>query len=369
MKLITEAALPIFLISTFFRFHSVSSLVFSVVTSILVVYGIILLIYSILNAPKNSLSTTIVALIILCALINMIFSENKTSLGILQLLGNLGFAWSVLYTKHRLKIYLALFIMLSTFFIYNILNNINPEDVFNVSRNFISVILLISISFYYFSCIKSKVMPNIMVSFAGLILAVWGIGRAGIASSALIFAGTLILVNKRTFIGLTTITLLTIGIVSSQTQIVDKLDIFYTAFERLDRLGTGGHRRYINSEYLTYVSNDNYALVFGAPLNRILSIVEVDGNPHNSYIRLHSLLGIFGMALIFITILLTVFKILGTKNYLLLIIFTASLLRSAFDSTAFYGPLDVIIFYCIFHAIQSKRIILRQTTPERGQLE
>lgn len=364
-SMLFNAALPVYLILTFIRFYSSSSLVFYVVTLFLIAYGLLLLLMSCLREPINSLPTIVVAMMILTALLTTAFSDNEVLLVLPQFLANLGFAWSVVYTRLKPNLFLIIFAIFTLFFGAQIIHNINPEDVFSVSRNFVSVLMILCIAFYYFSCYQIEKRPNIIVPTLGLVIMLWAIGRAGIISGVVLLIGTLLLSKRKLTYSIAVFMVFLGGITFMQDKMTDHLNMFYLGIERFERLAGSGQRDYINSDYFGRIVSDAGEMLFGAPLNKISSIVEVDGNPHNSYIRLHAAFGLLGSIVIVITILTAFITLLQKRCYLLVLIFLVALFRSAFDSTAFHGPLDVVIFYCILAALHSKRIVLHSVIPSK----
>jgi hypothetical protein len=361
-----NAALPIFLVFTFIRFYFESPLIFAGASAFLVFYGNGLLLYTITKKNSfNSLPTLVVALLLICALLTAIWNKNETLLSIPQFFGNLGFAWGALYAKLRPRLFIGLFLCLSVFLFIQIINGVDSGSVFNVSRNFISVILILSIAFYYFSCTQTSTTPRLFVPFFGLILMLWGIGRAGIASGAIILLGALILSSKRGFVGFVSMATFAV-LLATSTQSLDNLEGFFVGLERLERMGADGQRSYINSEYLNRISNDNAELLFGASLSKVSSVVEVDGNPHNSYIKLHTVFGLTGTALVLIIVLMCMVRLYTLKKGLLLLMLIVTMFRSTFDVTAFHGPLDVVIFFCVFYTIQSKRVVFTHVAKKRS---
>jgi hypothetical protein len=352
-----DAALPVFLVFTFLRFYFESPLIFAGTSAFLVVCGNGLLLYAITKKPINSLPTIVVVLLIVCALFTAVWNKNETLFSIPQFLGNLGFALGALYAKLRPRLFIGLFLGLSAFLFLQIISGVDSGSVFAVSRNFVSVILILSIAFYYFSCTQASAAPRLFVPVLGLILMLWGIGRAGIASGAIILIGTLILSSKRAFVGFVGIATIAVFLVNS-TQSMDSFEGFIVGLERLERMGADGQRSYINSEYLSRVSDDRGELLFGVSLDKLPSVVEVDGNPHNSYIKLHTVFGLIGVAIMSITFVTCIVRLFLLKKGLLLLILLVTMFRSAFDVTAFHGPLDVVIFFCVFYAIQSKKFVL-----------
>lgn len=363
---LVDAALPIYLIVTFFRFYVDNSAFFLVATSALIALGNIYLLYGFYRSPKNCVTVFLLFFMLLFAVATAAFAENPTLDAIPQALGNAGFAWAALYARFRVRYYLALFWVLGSFFLLHIVAGSNPEGIFFVSRNFISVLIIMGIGFYYIACAQAREIPKLYVSAIGLVVALWAIGRAGIICAALILLGTLVLSKRYVIAGLLLTGVIAIGSIFVQTNVADSLEIFLVGIERFDRLGADSERNMINDEYMDRLASRSGELLVGAPLDSITAIVKVDGNPHNSYIRLHTVFGLFGFLLVVIAMGLSAIKLFLDRDYLVGLIFVIAALRSAFDSTAFYGPLDVLIFYGLFFAIGRYKLTFRSANGIGG---
>ena len=125
-------------------------------------------------------------------------------------------------------------------------------------------------------------------------------------------------------------------------------------------MGLQDSRTDINQDYISKSTNSLSYVLFGSPLLDIPSIAEVEGNPHNSFIRLHVYYGLFGFIFVIFILISTVIKLLINSQYLLLYFTISLLIRSATDSAAFHGALDPLIFFSVFFAFKN-RIIFSKT--------
>jgi len=132
---------------------------------------------------------------------------------------------------------------------------------------------------------------------------------------------------------------------------IESIQSFTVGIERFQRLSVDGQRVFINEEYIEAISSNPMSLLFGAPLDNVRAIREVDGNPHNSYISLHIFTGLLGV-MAFIGLVFYSLTVLFRANLpLVALALVTVLFRSAFDSTSFQGLLDVPILYSIILAI------------------
>lgn len=93
---------------------------------------------------------------------------------------------------------------------------------------------------------------------------------------------------------------------------------------------------------------DFYSFFWGVDLKDIPMIVNYDLNPHNSFLRLHSLLGFPAIALLVFFLLSSFLNFSKVKSFLVLMFYIV-LVRSAFDTLIFPGMLS-IFFFIVFHS-------------------
>lgn len=356
-RIFFDAAAPLYFVLLFVRFYFESPFVSYVATIVSIVYGTLLLLASLWKQQKNSVATFLVAALLVCALFTMMSGGNDVFRVLPQFLANLGFAWSMLYARLRPKLFLSLYFILLGFFFYNMSTGVDPGNIFVVSRNFISVLIILSVAMYYFSCQRMGYSPPLFVPLLGMLVMLWAVGRAGIMSGLIILAGTMFLPCKRYAARFSVVAIFVAGFFYFQSNAVENLKLFYGGLERFEKLSIDSPRNDINRDYIKRISTDGYELIFGAPLSSIQTIRDVDGNPHNSYIRLHIAFGLVGVLIFTLAVLIALINLLDKKQYMLILILMISIFRSAFDSTAFHGPLDMAIFYCIFVSLGSKRFV------------
>lgn len=332
----------------------------------LIALGGLCMLIAIKTIPVNSVIHVSWVGAILLGLLTALSFNNQTITSLLQLIAHLGLA--IILSRHppRLSTQITLCSIIIIFFFLKIISSTNPEDVFTVSRNYISVIVVLSACLYYIACEEENKKPSILIAVTFMAITMWAIGRAGMASAAILLVGALIYKASGRVIAMTLIVgaLVVLSQLSSSTTLLydddSPLSVFLVGVERIERLGGGGQRDLINSEYFLRLQNHPAEIVFGAPLEKIQSIAEVDGNPHNSYIRLHAMTGIFGVGILFGALLAAYIRLIRKKKYLTLLAITTCLFRSTFDSAAFHGPLDIIIFYGIFRAFTETKFVFKK---------
>lgn len=365
IKKLSNVMYAIFVFSVFLKFLPIFHDLFSAITIITIITGNLCLLVTSLRAPLNSAATIFWGSLVVMVIITALSQKNEIIISIPQATSNMGFALLFARSPPGHQAQLALISLMLFFFFYHIAIKSNPEDIFTVSRNYISVIIVLVAGFYLIACEEENRRPMIVVLIFFLLITMWAIGRAGMASAMIILIGALIFKIDRVKMYVTIVlSIIIVGAfffaqnISSQAQ-DNQISIFLTGIERFHRLGTADYRSHINREYIQRINEYPSEALVGAPVERIGSIVAVDGNPHNSYIRLHTMAGLAGFLLVMTTVFFAIFKLSMKKKGLTIIALVACLFRSAFDSAAFHGPLDVVIYYSIFSALINIRIINR----------
>jgi len=337
----------------------------TIITAGYVSLGISMTLYMI---PRISKSLIIfMGSMLLLSIITAIFSENYRINDVLLVFTYFGIALIPIYFKLNYKLFLLFAYCVIIFFVISFFRVNNPNKVFaTVSRNNISVTILIVMGYYIITCFQNKRKPNFLLIVLSFIFAVWGEGRSGILSIGLLFVFypffTKTTRKYKLFFSLFLFILLVV--------VYQKyFDVFQSIFQRFYEVGidTTGRSK-INREYIERVSFSISHLFFGVPLNEIPSLVNQIGlvsdsvaNPHNSFIRAHVYYGFGGFLLLVIFLIYTLFHFFRTKNFIFFIMLLALLIRSSFDSTAFHGPLDTIIYFFVFYAIKETILIHKST--------
>lgn len=287
------------------------------------------------------------------------FGENHHVFSVVMFLSNVGYASALIVRSINPKLVEIICLIVCLFFLLCAWFGFSPGSIFVVSRNFISIFMLLVVSFYYISCWQYGINPKLYISFLALIVALWAIGRAGIAVLLGVFLFTYFFLPRKGMkvrIIVVLLVLVVLAFFSSYFEKIESFDVLLVGIDRFDRLGLESAREYINSSYLSVVLEGVKSFLFGARLNGIEEIVEVGGNPHNSFINLHVNAGIFGGSLLIAAIAYSFKKIIFTSNLILFIVLFACLLRSFFDISAFYGPLDVVIMFPVLYYLLRIRL-------------
>lgn len=352
---------PIFyLTSNFIRFYFDNNVIFYLMTVVLSLYGILLISLLLREVNFRSPFWLLILLIPVGWFFEVTLGSNDIVTYIFLFVPGLGFAMALSHVGWGVRYFEVMFYSCAAVFLIYMVLGVDPENIFHVSRNYISVFMLIAVGMYYFACDKRDGLPSLIVALIFLVLMLYGIGRAGIALGVLFALVTFLAASGRRWYMMIFYVLVAVMFVFWLYGGASGYgDVLYMGIDRFERLGGGGQRDDINSEYLMSALESLSGMLLGPDISLIPSIVEVDGNPHNSYLRLHygfSVLGFFAIAVI---VVLAFWRLLKHKSYFMLTVLVAALFRSAFDSAAFYGPLDILIFGVAYYALRDVRLVFR----------
>lgn len=275
---------------------------------------------------------------------------------------------SLLLLNYRLNFPLSIlsFVIHCLIFSYFIITNQNPNEIFVYSsRNYVSVVMIIQTMLVYISTIQHNKKVHILPAVIAFLLSVWGVGRAGIFSSTLILIGVILHKLYRSKITnnlspkimkilfISPILLLVVVVVWPTftdyllPEIADSFDIALN--KMTSKTISQDPRFYLNMQYLDYISENLASLLFGANYSNIPILRYFNLNPHNSFIRLHSIYGFFGILIYSILILKSMYRYIKNKNILYFLFLFSILFRISTDIIAFPGIIDPIIIYFIFN--------------------
>lgn len=324
-------------------------------TFLFVIIGYATLFLLLRRFTKGVVIPVIFSLLLACVLFILPLSENYRLVDLLLVFNYFGIALIPIFYTLNFKIYTVFAYLIIGYFFFYIIKGTVPDEVFSISRNFISVVLLIGVGFHIISAFQNNRKPSVLILTLALFVAIWAVGRSGIISFVVLLIVIPLLSNYRLVYKFLLISLILILSIYTYNYFADS--IFQTALYRIENMGTEDVRETMNQEYLNTTLKSLKNIVFGTPLLDIKSLAEVEYNPHNSFIRLHIFYGLFGFIMIVCVIIYSFIRYLRTGNYILMMLLMVLLFRSAVDSTAFHGPLDPLIFYLILNPLKNIKLV------------
>ena len=261
------------------------------------------------------------------------------------------FAEYLLTMKNISKVFLVVFYAFVFWFIacglfYGFSSSSINKYMVEGSRNGVSWVAITLVMIYYVSILVENKIFLISPSIICFVICIICFGRSGILISGLIF---LLVIYQRSFRFANVskkILFLILFLLILFLFLIKLDDVFYLLENRTNfSRGIESPRGIINSEYLDNM--DITGVLWGYDPNNIQTVINLNGNVHNSYIYFHSRSG-FVMLIFFIAVVLKLATQIKTKNFLVFFFFLVFfLVRISVDIVAFPGLMDFLFMYII----------------------
>ena len=348
--------IPVFFLFLFMKFFiDEDKRVLLIILNLLVVFsGVLITVNFFIKNYQTFFVYKFIGFLAACSVVNFIFSPNCRIQDLFLSIAYMGLALVPLIIKLNYNFYKWVLVFAISYFFVLVYLGEDPNNVFNVSRNFVSIFLLIIFGLHLISSIQNNKQPSLLLLFACFLISIWAVGRGGILTFAFLVVLYPLVVKYKLKYRLFIIVLYVFGSLYVFNLYSDY--ILKIGFERFQSMGLQDSRTDINQDYISKSTNSLSNVLFGSPLLDIPSIAEVEGNPHNSFIRLHVYYGLFGFIFVIFILVSTAIKLVINSQYLLLYFMIALLIRSATDSAAFHGALDPLIFFSVFFAFKNRII-------------
>jgi hypothetical protein len=291
-----------------------------------------------------------ILVLLITSLVNLLFTDNGIG-GSITLLGNLLLAYLfILLVDKKITIWILLAYSITIGFIsYHVfILNTHPNFIYeDLSRNhagFVIVFWTVFLLFYL------KIIYNIfplIFPLIGLVLSFYLYGRTSLIVSALLVI--LVVFYKYRANKKAQILLLMLFAVVGYYQYINFGEILAVR----TNLGAGldTPRWELWEIYFQHINFLN--LFTGVDVNTLPRYDYFSGNPHNSFLKFHSRIGVGSILFIF-TLLFSFYIYLRTKQYYIFTILFLLTLRALFDSDILIGSFDFIFLIIMFYWIKDK---------------
>lgn len=236
-----------------------------------------------------------------------------------------------------------------------------------VSRNGItSVLLVCQITFSFVSFLYNKTIPMIS-SLVVVIISFYGLGRGSIIVSILLllFGLFLNIFNSKSkllkFISLIVVFTFFLYFGSNNSETITLVENIEVGLNKT-QFGQGYNdeaRTGINKEYISNLNS--WKFIFGSSYQNTSIEKYFDGNPHNSFIRLHSFYGVFGIIfLFFLLISILIAKRNASIKFVLLGLLLLLLFRAYTEPILFPSSLDLFFLMMIALFFKKKYLLIQE---------
>jgi hypothetical protein len=298
---------------------------------------------------KKQLHILLFLLLTIAAIINIVFIDNGLG-GTFVLLTNLIIAYLYVEFKDKKNLTLAilisfLFIAFNLFYKIVILGIPVNELYLNLSRNHGNFVLLFWSVFALFHIYITYNKVSLIIPLINLFIAIFLVGRTGIILGILLLFVVSVVKFSRNF-ALSTISLLIVLVyllINVDFFLVESFFVYET------NLGQGleTSRWDLWSEYIHSINFSS--LLIGVDVSQLPLINSYSNNPHNSFLKFHSRVGI-GSFSIFFYFFLSVYSYIKNKDFFVLSLLILLTVRAFFDSDLLIGYFDFIFFSIIFYS-------------------
>jgi len=231
------------------------------------------------------------------------------------------------------------------------------------SRNVITMILLLNLVLIHFVEFANKKRFSVLPALLLLIISIWMMGRSGIAVSSFYFVFIVYLrlsifsTFQKYLIALAIFMILGVCVYLFRYEIEALYNVFFEGFYRKGTSYSEDPRGEMFSQYL---SNMNFLTVLtGYDYTIDAFFQRYNNNPHNSFIRFHSHLGLF--SLLFVCFLLYRMRAVFIENKWLFAAITVIAFRAWTDVLLFVGFYDfifLVLFLCGIKLFQQRNRVL-----------
>lgn len=357
-KLFSTVIFTLYLALTLIRFLNPAIVV---LTSSVVVLGIVALIFTSFKVTKDNIVIYFLAIFLIIFFLTssiVVLRDERIFHVVLFIIFNSGIALLLLKEKiYNLGPYF-IFYVLCLFFLKKIIAREDPLYTLEIiSGNGISMMMLVSCISLYIVNISQKKEVDIYPAIFTFLICLWGAGRSGILASFFILIG-IFYVKYPLFFKFRYLIILLCGLFIPLIHYFEDVVLFLSGYSYFE----GAALRYsVRSEsgpdsrlemWGNYFNNlDISRVIFGA---NVLTDPWPDAelmayNYHNSFIHLHLQTGLVG--LVFILLIIFSFFELFRKNKILFILLVGFTLRAFTDAFIFFESWDFIFYYLIAYVL------------------
>ncbi len=265
---------------------------------------------------------SLTALFCATAAINVFLVKNVELTNVAQEAALMGVtALMLLYKPTRLQAWASYWIVAVIFLSYY-LRGYHPSRVLSSSSNYISVILILFIVLYYQALEGCDVtLLRLAPAVTCFLFSVWGRGRGGILSSAILLVGLLLIrittASKRgrrlLFVAILLIIAATAVIIAG-TYSLSRFSWLLGSYQTEGLLDVS--RAGMWKEYIQTTFDSAYNVVFGTSFSQMPLISRFSSNPHNSFIYLHLTHGILPTVILLVLLVRSLVTYMKKKEYM-----------------------------------------------------
>lgn len=256
-----------------------------------------------------------------------------------------------------------LFYIVSLFFVCNMIIGVKSDTVLqHISRNYISVLMLVNMNLYYIGAKGEKKDLGLLPAILFFIISVWSVGRGPIITSGFFLTCILLIkifreenkVYKKSLI----ISLIILIIILS-IFVVD-FDFILNYFVQFKIKGAvDASRISIYKEYFSASVNSISNFLLGVSIESLYSGQVYSGNLHNSFLQMHAYFGLTFSAVVLVLLFKSIIFFVKRKDFVMVALILTLLIRASTDMLFFTGYPEVFLYYyCLYPYIRNGNVEL-----------
>jgi hypothetical protein len=228
-----------------------------------------------------------------------------------------------------------------------------------------SYLIIVQIAYSLSRYLSTGRVP-VVAAAVTLVVAVFGLGRGSVIVALILLVFSILInlhslkfIKKKKYLSFVSLIFAFIAI-SFFVGYHDVTAEFISAWINKSRFSAGfldEHRGQMLTDYLGKMNAVNF--LFGASYENTSIESVYGGNPHSSFIRVHSFYGLFGLILVFAPLAWVAFlRVPRFHKFVFLVFVMLALLRSATEPILFPTPLDFFYFLYFFMFLKFKKALL-----------
>lgn len=371
------AALPIaFYAANLFRMMSDYSIPYMIVMFLAGGAGFLVLLYNQIKCRNMILVILTTAIFVLFAVINMLLVGNADIGSIATEVMMFGITYLLLFCKPSIPTSAVFFVVVASVIACFWTADVNPNIILSSSTNYLSVILILTVSLLYIALERDQkhkqinTLWQIMPAIACFALSVWAGGRSGILACGILMVGVFGLyllfgnrprmfyvwlkrsLRRKELKGILLCAVLAFCVLLMLVLITLNADFFLS---KLGKFGTRGFdnsaRESIWGAYFSACFSSVKNIMLGARRASIPLVVEFNSNLHNSFLHLHAEHGLLVFSLFFVLMLYAGIYYLKKRMFVHLLLIFVIFVRGFFDKFIFMQYGMPIMMYLVLYPL------------------
>jgi hypothetical protein len=318
-----------------------------------------------LRLNKNTYNILVIVLLVMLMLASNFYNGNKNLLGLLFSTSYFLVGIIIINTKLNHKIFTFSFFIHTAILLFFILTGKDANEIFkNISRNYISVIMLMQYSLLYLSFYMNNKKMTIIPSFLVVIVSIFSMGRSGIISGLILFVGNyifsiknfrinkLVTSKKKSLLILVLVLIAFFIFFSDGINFLDNVKVATNRFNNIN-ISENPRSEIIREYFISASSLGNF--LWGVNISKIPLFQYWNLNLHNSFLHLHAEFGILGVAFIVFGLIKKMVQFIKKREGFFLVLLISIIVRSLTDKVAFSGIYDSLFITFILLRVRVYR--------------